>query len=213
MRCLSRRLRCGTLFPHSSRASGTIFISRHSVSSSLRSSPPTSHTQISLYSVSKFYRTANLIYTSPITRATAYLLGIGAGLLHRSESGTFAMAPRFKRAGWALAVLAIGWCFWSPATSMRSKFVYKSVDAAAYLAWSPLILGLGICWAILMAPWDKSAVQRFPNCARVVLLLSRIEIPLHLAIHVVVLWSTASVKEPHQFQAMDLVSLKRKLDH
>lgn len=162
---------------------------------------------ISLYvhSLSKFYRTANMIYTSPITRATAYLLGIGAGLLHRSESGAFRMPTRFKRAGWALALLGIGWCFWSPASSMRSKFVYKSLDAAAYLAWSPLILGLGICWCILMVPWDKSVVQRYPNIARAMLLLSRIEIPLQLAIHVVVLWSTASVKEPHQFQAMDLV--------
>ncbi|KAH8397870.1 hypothetical protein KR222_004404 [Zaprionus bogoriensis] len=158
--------------------------------------------------VSKFYRTANLIYTSPVARATAYLLGIGAGLLHRSESGSFAMAPRFKRAGWALALLAIGWCFWAPATSMRSRFVYKSADAAAYLAWSPLILGLGVCWSILMAPWDKLAVQRFPNIARPLLLLSRIEIPLQLASYVVVLWNTASVKEPQQFQTMDLFDLQ-----
>ncbi|XP_032593883.1 nose resistant to fluoxetine protein 6 isoform X2 [Drosophila grimshawi] len=158
--------------------------------------------------ISKFYRTANLIYTSPIARATTYLLGIGAGLLLRSESGSFSIAPRFRRAGWVLAMLGIAWCFWSPADGIRSKFVYKSSEAAAYLAWSPLILGLGICWVILMAPLDKSLVQRFPNIARPVLLLSRMEIPLQLASYVVVLWNTASVKEPHQFQITDLVNLK-----
>ncbi|XP_030563114.1 uncharacterized protein LOC115764315 [Drosophila novamexicana] len=158
--------------------------------------------------VSKFYRTANLIYNSPITRATTYLLGIGAGLLFRSESGSFGVVPRFRRAGWALAMLGIAWCFWSAAAGMRTKFVYNATEAAAYLAWSPLILGLGLCWAILMAPLDKGLVQRYPNIARPVLLLSRMQIPLQLASYVVVLWSTASVKEPHQFQISDLISLQ-----
>ncbi|XP_034118524.1 uncharacterized protein LOC117577730 [Drosophila albomicans] len=158
--------------------------------------------------VNKFYRTANLIYTSPITRATSYLLGIGAALLFRSESGVFRIPTRFKRAGWALAVLALAWCLWSPAAGLTSKYVYKSTDAAAYLAWSPLILGLAICWMILIAPLDKSIVQRFPHIARPVVLLSRLEIPLQLASYVVVLWTTASVKEPHQFLMSDLINLQ-----
>ncbi|KAH8387642.1 hypothetical protein KR093_008506, partial [Drosophila rubida] len=161
--------------------------------------------------VSKFYRTANMIYTSPITRASAYLLGIGAALLFRSESGSFRMPARFRRAGWAVATLAVGWCFWSPAAGLWSKYVYKSADAAAYLAWSPLILGLGVGWAILMAPLDKSLVQRFPHVARAMLLLSRLEVPLQLASYVVVLWTTASVKEPHQFLMSDLVSCLYRL--
>lgn len=141
-----------------------------------------------------------------MARATAYLLGIGAGLLFRSESGSFGIGTRYRRVGWTLAMLGIGWCFWAAAAGMRSKYVYRSTEAAAYLAWSPLILGLGVCWALLMAPLDRSILERHPNIARPVLILSRIQIPLQLATYTVVLWNTASVKEPQQFQVSDLVS-------
>ncbi|XP_023169417.2 uncharacterized protein LOC111598411 [Drosophila hydei] len=161
--------------------------------------------------ISKFYRTANLIYSSPVARATTYLLGIGAGLLFRSESGSFGIGTRYRRVGWTLAMLGIGWCFWAAAAGMRSKYVYRSTEAAAYLAWSPLILGLGICWALLMAPLDRSMLERYPNVARSVLILSRIQTPLQLATYVVVLWNTASVKEPQQFQVSDLLSLQELL--
>ncbi|EDW07303.2 uncharacterized protein LOC6584330 [Drosophila mojavensis] len=161
--------------------------------------------------ISKFYRTGNLIYGSPVARATAYLLGIGAGLLFRSESGSFGIGTRYRRVGWTLAMLGIGWCFWAAAAGMRSKYVYRSTEAAAYLAWSPLILGLGVCWALLMAPLDRSILERHPNIARPVLILSRIQIPLQLATYTVVLWNTASVKEPQQFQVSDLLSLPELL--
>ncbi|XP_018793000.1 PREDICTED: uncharacterized protein LOC108971409 [Bactrocera latifrons] len=156
--------------------------------------------------ISKFYRTANMLYSSPISRGTAYLLGLGTGLLHRSQSGVLEIASELKPVGWLCAILSLVWCFWAPAVGMRSDFVYTAGDAASYAAWCPLILGLGLAWCIFMFPRDENSVLRFITTMRPVLFLSRITFPIQLMTYVVVLYNTASVTEPRKYHLTDLVN-------
>ncbi|XP_036318069.1 nose resistant to fluoxetine protein 6-like [Rhagoletis pomonella] len=156
--------------------------------------------------VSKFYRTANLLISSPISRATPYLFGIGTGLLHRSQAGVLEIASELIPVGWLCASLGLFWCFWSPSASMRTDFVYTAGDAASYAAWCPLILSLSVAWCIFMFPRGENSVLHLLTTMRPVLFLSRITFPIQLMTYVVVLYNTAGVSEPHKYHLGDLVN-------
>lgn len=157
------------------------------------------------FSVSKFYRTANMLYSSPITRATPYLLGIGAAILYRSEDGNLDISPSLVPIGWLLCGISIIWCFWSPSSGMRSDYVYSSSDAASYASWSPIILCLALAWIIFMFPKDEKSFLRFLSTSRPILYLSRISFPMQLVTFLVVLYNTASVKDASRYHINDLV--------
>lgn len=165
----------------------------------------------SLHSISKFYRTANLLFSSPLTRATPYLLGIGTGLLHRSQAGVIEIASELIPVGWLCAAVSLIWCFWSPSIGMHTDFVYAAKDAAAYAAWCPLILGLALAWCIFMFPRDENSILRFLTTLRPILFLSRITFPLQLVTYVVLLYNTAIVTEPRKYHLSDLVSIGHNL--
>lgn len=156
--------------------------------------------------ISKFYRTANMLFSSPISRATPYLLGLGTGLLHRSQAGVLEIASELKPFGWLCAILSLVWCFWSPSVGMRSDFIYTAGDAASYAAWCPLVLGLALAWCIFMFPRDENSVLRFLTTMRPILFLSRITFPIQLMTYVVVIYNTASVTEPRKYHLSDLVN-------
>lgn len=156
-------------------------------------------------SISKFYRTANMLFSSPISRATAYLLGLGTGLLHRSQAGVIEIASELKPVGWLCAILSLVWCFWWPSVGVRSDFVYTAGDAASYAAWCPLILGLALAWCIFMFPRHENSTLRFLTTTRPVLFISRITFPIQLMTYVVVVYNTASVTDPRKYQLTDLV--------
>lgn len=158
------------------------------------------------FSVSKFYRTANILYSSPISRATTYLLGIGAGIFQRSNNGVLDLTPEMMKFGWALSSLGLFWCFWSPASSMRTDFIYTSSDAASYASWCPLVFGLSLCWFIFMLPKDsENVVLKFLTTSKVFLVLSRLIFPIQMVMYIVVLYGTAKVKEMDKFHLTDLV--------
>ncbi|XP_037935805.1 uncharacterized protein LOC119669846 [Teleopsis dalmanni] len=168
------------------------------------------HLSVTLFhgiNVSKFYRTANILFSSPISRATPYLLGIGAGLLHRSEYGSLQCATNLIPFGWILAILGIVWCFWAPSTGMTGSYIYTPNNAASYAAWSPLILGLAICWLIFMFPKMEKSVLGFLTNSRPIIFLSRITFPIQLVMYVVVLYNTASVKEAQKFHMLELINI------
>ncbi|XP_067639929.1 O-acyltransferase like protein-like isoform X2 [Eurosta solidaginis] len=156
--------------------------------------------------VSKFYRTANLLFSSPVSRATPYLLGIGTGLLHRSQAGTIEIATELIPVGWFCSILSLFWCFWSPSAGTRTDFVYTAGDAASYAAWCPLIMGLALAWCIFMFPRDGNSILRFLTTIRPVLFLSRITFPIQLMTYVVVLYNTATVSESRKYQLSDLIN-------
>ncbi|XP_073830459.1 uncharacterized protein [Musca autumnalis] len=157
--------------------------------------------------VSKFYRTANILYSSPISRATTYLLGIGAGIFQRSNNGVLDLTPEMVKFGWSLASLGIFWCFWSPASSMRTDFIYTSSDAASYASWCPLVFGLSLCWFIFMLPKEsENTVLKFLTTSKVFLVLSRLIFPIQMVMYIVVLYGTAKVKETDKFHISDFVN-------
>ncbi|XP_061396896.1 uncharacterized protein LOC133332512 [Musca vetustissima] len=159
--------------------------------------------------VSKFYRTANILYSSPISRATTYLLGIGAGIFQRSNSGVLDLTPEMVKFGWSLASLGILWCFWSPASSMRTDFIYTSSDAASYASWCPLVFGLSLCWIIFMLPRDsENPILKFLTTSKVFLVLSRLIFPIQMVMYIVVLYGTAKVKETDKFHLTDLFNFQ-----
>lgn len=121
-------------------------------------------------SVSKFYRTANILYSSPISRATTYLLGIGAGIFQRTNQGIIDLTPEMIPFGWILACLGIFWCLWSPSAGMRTDFIYTSSDAASYASWCPLVFGLSLCWFIFMFPKSENSIIRFLLSSRPILI-------------------------------------------
>ncbi|XP_055914388.1 uncharacterized protein LOC129947740 [Eupeodes corollae] len=156
--------------------------------------------------VSKFYRTANILYSSPIARATPYLLGIGGGILHRFTEGNLEIPPGLTNIGWLTAVFSIGWCFWYPSSGMRSDFIYNSSEAASYASWSPLILGLAIIWIVFMTPKEGFVISTFLT-SKPVLFLSRISFPMQLVSYTVVLYTVAGVKDSNKYHISDLVNV------
>lgn len=163
---------------------------------------------ISSTSVSKFYRTANILYSSPISRATTYLLGIGAGIFQRTNQGVIDLTPEMIPFGWILASLGIFWCLWSPSAGMRTDFVYTSSDAASYASWCPLVFGLSLCWFIFMFPKSENSIIRFLLSSRPILIISRLVLPMQLVMYIVVLYNTAGIKEADKFHISNLVSIK-----
>ncbi|XP_055843239.1 uncharacterized protein LOC129910023 [Episyrphus balteatus] len=156
--------------------------------------------------VSKFYRTANILYSSPIARATPYLLGIGAGILHRYTDGNLEIPPGLTNIGWLTAIVSIGWCFWYPSSGMRSDFIYNSSEAASYASWSPLVLGLAIVWVVFMTPKKGFIFSTFLT-SKPVIFLSRISFPMQLVSYTVVMYTIAGVKESNKYHISDLVNV------
>lgn len=156
--------------------------------------------------VSKFYRTANILYSSPIARATPYLLGIGGGILHRFTEGDLEIPPGLTKVGWLTAILSLGWCFWYPSSGMRSDFIYNSSEAASYASWSPLILGLTMVWIVFMMPKEGFVFSTFLT-SKPVLFLSRISFPMQLISYTVVMYTVAGVKDSNKYQITDLVNI------
>ncbi|XP_037889212.1 uncharacterized protein LOC119637327 isoform X1 [Glossina fuscipes] len=156
--------------------------------------------------VSKFYRTANNLYASPISRATSYLLGLGAGIFQKSHQGVVDLSAELMPVGWTLATLGILWCFWSPASGMRTDYVYSSNEAASYASWCPLIYGLSLCWFIFMLSKTENSLIKFLTTSQSIVTLSRLVFPMQLITFVVILYNTAGVKEPIKFHVTDLIN-------
>ncbi|KNC25327.1 hypothetical protein FF38_02523 [Lucilia cuprina] len=158
--------------------------------------------------VSKFYRTANILYSSPISRATTYLLGIGAGIFQRTNQGVIDLTPEMIPFGWILACLGISWCLWSPSAGMRTDFIYNSSDAASYASWCPLVFGLSLCWFIFMFPKSENSIIRFLLSSRPILVISRLVFPMQLVMYIVVLYNTAEIKESDKFHISNLINVQ-----
>lgn len=156
--------------------------------------------------VSKFYRTANILFSSPITRATPYLLGIGGGILHRYTYGDLEISSGLMKFGWLTAIVSLGWCFWYPSSGMRSDFIYNSSEAASYASWSPMILGLAIVWIVFMTP-KSGFVYTMLLTSKPILFLSRISFPMQLMSYTVVMYSVAGVKDSNKYNLTDLVNV------
>ncbi|KAM7346792.1 nose resistant to fluoxetine protein 6-like isoform 2-T2 [Cochliomyia hominivorax] len=158
--------------------------------------------------VSKFYRTANILYSSPISRATTYLLGIGAGIFQKTNQGIIDLTPEMIPIGWILACLGIFWCLWSPSAGMRTDFIYTSADAASYASWCPLVFGLSLCWFIFMFPKSENSIIRFLLSSRPILIISRLVLPMQLVMYIVVLYNTAEIKESNKFHLTNLINVQ-----
>lgn len=133
-------------------------------------------------------------------------MGIGAGIYQKTHNGVLDVSPEIIPFGWILSILGIVWCFWSPASSMHTDFIYTSVEAAKYAAWCPLIFGMSLCWLIFMFPKSENSIIRFLLTSRPILVLSRLALPIQLVMYVVVLYNTAQVKESDKFHITNLVS-------
>lgn len=149
------------------------------------------------------------MYSSPISRATPYLLGIGAGIFYRMNKDSYdlGLTRELKLLGWFAAVWGMLWCLWSPAATMRTDYVYSASNAAAFASWCPLIFGLSLCWFVFvcnLSEIENSFVKRIVS-SQAIAMLSRLTIPLQLVTYIVVLYNTAEIKEPHQFHIGDLV--------
>ncbi|KAL5277889.1 hypothetical protein ACFFRR_002871, partial [Megaselia abdita] len=161
--------------------------------------------------VSKFYRTANLMFSSPVSRVTPYLVGVGTGILYRNTEGVIEMSPSTVRLNWIMATLGISWCFWNPSSGMNMDFIYDSSDAASYASWSPLILGMSIALIIFLLPKNGDSEEPHPFnkfCTSLpALVISRMCYPIQLVTFVVILYNTASSKEIRKYSFSDMFDI------
>uniref|UniRef100_A0A1A9W6D5 Nose resistant-to-fluoxetine protein N-terminal domain-containing protein n=1 Tax=Glossina brevipalpis TaxID=37001 RepID=A0A1A9W6D5_9MUSC len=156
--------------------------------------------------VSKFYRTANNLYASPISRATSYLLGLGAGIFQKTHQGVVELSAELIPVGWTLATLGVLWCFWSPSNGMRTDYIYSSNESASYASWCPLIYGLSLCWFIFMLPKTENSFIKFLTTSQPIVTLSRLVFSIQLITFIVVLYNIGTVKEPIKFHVTDLIN-------
>ncbi|XP_055373669.1 uncharacterized protein LOC129607008 [Condylostylus longicornis] len=161
--------------------------------------------------ISKFYRTANLLFSSPLSRATPFLIGIGAAILHKRLKKTFEDLSQIGLiCGWFTAIASLIYCYWYPYSAIRLDYIYNSTDAASYASWSPLVLGLIMTWIIYIISCytcNESRIHRYKILkSKPILILSRIIYPTQLIMYVTVLYFTAQQKEPRPYSATDLIS-------
>lgn len=151
------------------------------------------------------------MFSSPVSRMTPYLVGIGAGILYRNTDGVIEMSPSTAKLNWILSILGISWCFWNPSSGMRMDFIYDSSEAASYASWSPLILGMCVALIIFLLPKvDDSEEQHYFNklfTSKVALMISRMSYPIQLVSFLVILYNTASSKEIRKYSFSDMFDI------
>lgn len=158
-------------------------------------------------SVSQFYRTANFVYSSPLQRATAYVSGIGMGILLKSINGSFRLSKIAQWTGTMTALWCIVWCFWYPSPSVQVDFIYEPAVMAPYASWAPLLLSCTLAWVTFIshtnnAPeWLQSVLS-----SQVIHFLSKIAYPMQMVTYVVLIYSVGVTKELTTFTISDLVS-------
>lgn len=148
------------------------------------------------------------MFSSPVSRVTPYLVGVGTGILYRNTDGVIEMSPSTAQLNWIIAILGISWCFWNPSSGMNTDFIYDSSDAASYASWSPLILGMSVALIIFLLPKNEESEEPHPFnkiCTSApALAISRMSYPIQLTTFVVILYNTASSKEIRKYSFSDM---------
>lgn len=151
------------------------------------------------------------MFSSPVSRVTPYLVGVGTGILYRNTDGVIEMSPSTVRLNWIMVILGISWCFWNPSSGMNMDFIYDSSDAASYASWSPLILGMSVALIIFLLPKNEDPEEPHPFnkfCTSLpALAISRMSYPIQLVTYVVILYNTASSKEIRKYSLSDMFNL------
>lgn len=148
------------------------------------------------------------MFSSPVSRLTPYLVGVGTGILYRNTDGVIEMSSSTVRLNWIMATLGISWCFWNPSSGMNMDFIYDSSEAASYASWSPLILGMSVALIIFLLPKNEDPEEPHPFnklcTSSPALAISRMSYPIQLTSYVVILYNTASSKEIRKYSFSDM---------
>lgn len=98
--------------------------------------------------MSQLYRTADLLYTQTIHRATPYIMGVIVGHYIQKHKDNFQMPKAFAALGWIIAFSFGFYSIVSPTNMTRRDFQYDSTEASQYAALSPIAWSVALAWFI-----------------------------------------------------------------
>lgn len=108
------------------------------------------YTVIVPYRLTQLHRTINIALSSPLQRATAFLVGLGLGIMLSNVGRNVQIPKAIFVTGWITCLWSIGWCLWAPSHLSHKDYVYDPAVAAEYATWAPLVWSLGISWIIFV---------------------------------------------------------------
>ncbi|XP_021920277.1 O-acyltransferase like protein-like isoform X2 [Zootermopsis nevadensis] len=102
-------------------------------------------------STKQLFQSADLSYTLPAHRATAYVIGIALGFGLRYCGRDYRLKKMHFTLGWTTAVVCFYMAIISPAHMASRYYVYNPTEAANFAAFAPIFCCLFLAWIIFMS--------------------------------------------------------------